>query len=73
MPSVTVACFPTGQAGANNTFNGTQNINCSQSTQATSSGSGSGGFTGYEVVTDSVECPVDATCSITVTCPTGKK
>ncbi|MGW7455820.1 hypothetical protein [Streptomyces sp. NPDC054787] len=73
VPSVTLVCFPTGQAGANNTFTGTQNINCSQSAQSASGGSGSGGFTGYEVVTDTVECPVDATCSITLTCPTGKK
>ncbi|MFE1559441.1 hypothetical protein ACFW6V_31190 [Streptomyces sp. NPDC058734] len=72
LPSITVACFPTGQAGAGNTFTGTQNVNCSQSAQQSTSGSG-GGLTGYEVVSRTNECVRDATCGITLRCPDGKK
>ncbi|MCX5378593.1 hypothetical protein [Streptomyces sp. NBC_00091] len=72
LPSITLVCYPTGQAGANNTFTGTQNISCSQSAQSTSGGSG-GGFTGYEVVAQTNECPVNNTCGITLRCPEGKK
>lgn len=73
LPSITLVCYPTGQAGANNTFTGTQNISCAQSAQSTSGGSGSGGFTGYEVISQTNECPVNNTCGITLRCPTGKK
>lgn len=73
LPSITLVCYPTGQAGANNTFTGTQNISCAQSAEATSGGSGTGGFRGYEVVSQTNECPVNATCGITLRCPAGKK
>lgn len=72
LPSITLVCYPTGQAGANNTFTGTQNISCSQGAESTSGGSG-GAVTGHEVVSDTVECQVGATCGITLACPTGKK
>ncbi|MBW5485134.1 hypothetical protein [Streptomyces bambusae] len=71
-PAVGAVCFPSGQMGLGNTFNGTQNIGCSQSGESTSSG-GSGGFTGHEVVTRSVDCPAGQLCGVTVDCPTGKK
>ncbi|MFD9411961.1 hypothetical protein ACFWBN_33805 [Streptomyces sp. NPDC059989] len=73
LPSITLVCYPAGQVGSHNTFTGTQNISCSQSAESTSGGSGSGGFTGYEVVSFTAECPVGATCDITLRCPTGKK
>ncbi|MGW7102350.1 hypothetical protein [Streptomyces sp. NPDC054838] len=72
LPSVTLGCFPVGQAGAGNQFTGTQNLSCSQSAQQDSS-TGARGFTSYEVVSDTVECAPGSTCNITVLCPTGKK
>lgn len=74
VPSITLVCYPAGQVGSHNTFTGTQNINCSQSGQSTSGGgSGSGGFTGHQVVSQTNECPVNNTCGITLRCPAGKK
>ncbi|MGW8687502.1 hypothetical protein ACWGNN_42040 [Streptomyces sp. NPDC055817] len=70
VPSVTVACFPAGQVGQGNTFNGTQNVGCSQSASSTPAG---GGVTGQEVVdTGFVTVDRDTAQLITATCPAGK-
>ncbi|GLX23353.1 hypothetical protein [Streptomyces lavendulae] len=71
-PAIGAACLPSGQAGVGNTVTGTQNVNCSQSAQQSTSGSG-GGLTGYEVVSRTNECIAGATCGITLRCPDGKK
>lgn len=73
LPSITVACFPTGQAGAGNTFTGTQNVNCSQSAQQSTTNGSGGGLTGYEVVSRTNECLAGYTCGTTLRCPDGKK
>ncbi|MGE7390471.1 hypothetical protein ACQKM2_33830 [Streptomyces sp. NPDC004126] len=71
-PAIGAACLPSGQAGAGNTFTGTQNVNCSQSAQSTSGGSG-GGLTGYEVVSETFQCGVQGVCELAPKCPPGKK
>ncbi|MFK0252141.1 hypothetical protein [Streptomyces sp. NPDC090445] len=79
-PSVTLACFPSGQVGQGNTFNGTQSSSCNQSATATSQGDGGGGsdgaaaISGYEVVSQT-NLLVDAgsPAQTIVPCPAGKK
>ncbi|MFJ3726624.1 hypothetical protein ACIPYQ_29245 [Streptomyces sp. NPDC090045] len=69
LPSVTLVCYPTGQAGANNTFTGTQTVNCSQSATATNTGNG---ITGYQVVSGGSESGTDFNRFIDIECPAGK-
>jgi hypothetical protein len=74
-PSIVLACFPAGQVGQGNTFNGTQNVNCNQSatTTTTNPPTGNGGVTGYEVVTaGATASPGGADAHATVYCPEGK-
>ncbi|GLX19457.1 hypothetical protein Slala02_27720 [Streptomyces lavendulae subsp. lavendulae] len=76
-PSITLACFPSGQVGQGNTFTGTQTVNCSQSATQTSTGGNGGGdegFTGYEVVRAAGESvPPGDFDTTTVPCPAGKR
>jgi hypothetical protein len=73
-PSITLACFPAGQVGSGNSFTGNQNINCSQSAQATApEGSRGGGVTGAELVFGNlVTIPPGESRELTVDCPAGK-
>ncbi|MEV8534829.1 hypothetical protein [Streptomyces sp. NPDC051211] len=75
-PSITLACFPSGQVGQGNTFTGTQNVNCSQSATSTSTGTTpSSGVPGYEVITERHNCGPNTTgeCFVILECPPGKK
>ncbi|MEU9083020.1 hypothetical protein [Streptomyces sp. NPDC048357] len=73
-PSITLACFPSGQVGAGNTHTGNQNISCSQSSTASGTGNGSEGVTGAQtVISDNVVfVPQNEVREATVTCPEGK-
>ncbi|MEW2139202.1 hypothetical protein AB0892_21865 [Streptomyces sp. NPDC005409] len=74
-PAVGAACFPSGQVGSGNTFNGTQNINCSQSTSQditnppTTTG---GGVTGQVVLEEGFTIEPHSFNGEFVACPAGK-
>ncbi|MEU7605436.1 hypothetical protein [Streptomyces sp. NPDC041003] len=70
-PSITLACFPSGQVGQGNDFTGTQTVNCSQS--ATTSSPTGNGITGYEVVSGGSVSGPSFTISRDIDCPAGKK
>ncbi|MDT0568818.1 hypothetical protein RM704_15290 [Streptomyces sp. DSM 3412] len=75
-PSVVLACFPSGQTGTNNHFNGTQNVHCSQSATQTDSGGGNGGggITGYEVINaGTFDLAAGESDSAAGFCPEGKR
>ncbi|WP_225822908.1 hypothetical protein [Streptomyces naphthomycinicus] len=74
-PSIVLACFPAGQVGHGNTFNGTQNINCSQSATATTTNPpAENGFTGYQVVPSTIQfVQADTKTAQDVLCPGGKR
>jgi hypothetical protein len=69
-------CYPMGQVGQGNTFNGTQNINCSQNSEVTNpggnGGNGAGGVTGVEMISSSTEIAPGAFGSVGAACPEGK-
>ncbi|MFJ3721522.1 hypothetical protein ACIPYQ_03010 [Streptomyces sp. NPDC090045] len=75
-PAIGAVCFPSGQVGSGNTFNGTQNINCSQSTAQSVSNPATpadGGVTGQEVVfSDAISVAPHDFGVATATCPPGK-
>ncbi|MFJ9822407.1 hypothetical protein ACIRU3_45795 [Streptomyces sp. NPDC101151] len=48
-PSIVLFCFPSGQVGHDNTFNGIQNISCSQSGPAATTAPGGGKGEGITV------------------------
>ncbi|MFC9296917.1 hypothetical protein [Streptomyces sp. NPDC057010] len=79
LPSVTLACFPVGQAGTNNQFTGTQNISCSQSASQTNpaptpptppSGGVTGAYTAYS--SEPALVPANGVNQAVATCPAGK-
>lgn len=72
-PSITLACFPTGQVGQGNSFTGNQNINCSQSASATGTTSppSGNGLTGLQVVPGSATAEPGETAFAVARCPTG--
>ncbi|MFF1759382.1 hypothetical protein [Streptomyces sp. NPDC058266] len=70
---ITLACFPVGQVGQGNQFEGTQNINCGQSSAAPAEGGNGGGVTGAQVVEDGgTHVPGDQFGTDEVHCPAGK-
>ncbi|WP_241695311.1 hypothetical protein [Streptomyces sp. C] len=76
-PAVGAVCFPSGQVGSGNTFNGTQNINCSQSTSQSVTNPtppADGGVTGREEVFASSPAPIQPgqRGGASVQCPEGK-
>lgn len=73
-PSVTLACFPAGQVGHGNSFNGNQNINCSQSASATGTTppTSSNGLTGFDVEYGSATAQPGEVAFANATCPAGK-
>ncbi|MFD9411962.1 hypothetical protein ACFWBN_33810 [Streptomyces sp. NPDC059989] len=75
-PAVGAACFPSGQVGSGNTFNGTQNISCSQSTDQTITNpapAADGGVTGREeVFAAGVTVEPGLTSGAAAMCPEGK-
>ncbi|MFJ8628404.1 hypothetical protein ACIRD3_36960 [Kitasatospora sp. NPDC093550] len=71
-PSITLACFPSGQVGQGNSFTGTQNVGCSQSASATSTTpSGNGGLTGRQTVSSSATGGPGELVIAGVSCPAG--
>lgn len=73
-PSITLACFPAGQVGQGNSFEGNQNVNCSQSASSTGTTppANSSGLTGFEVVSaDDTAAPGEQAEAVAF-CPAGK-
>ncbi|MGW7422953.1 hypothetical protein ACWGJB_23385 [Streptomyces sp. NPDC054813] len=73
-PSITLACFPTGQVGHGNSFTGNQSINCSQSASATGATpppSGNG-LTGFDYEVGSATAQPGEVAVATAICPAGK-
>ncbi|MGW7455819.1 hypothetical protein [Streptomyces sp. NPDC054787] len=75
-PAVGAVCHPSGQMGLGNTFNGTQNVSCAQSTDqtvTTPTPPADGGVTGTEVAeSEVVDVPSGGTAGATAECPAGK-
>lgn len=76
-PSLTLACFPSGQVGQGNTFNGTQNVSCSQSaTQSNptppANGGGTGGTASRIVRSSAVPVPANGTEFAAAYCDSGE-
>lgn len=75
-PAVGAVCFPSGQVGSGNTFSGTQNINCAQSTDQTITNPtppANGGVTGQEVVfSEETFLEPGQQGGATAECPAGK-
>ncbi|MFH8892949.1 hypothetical protein [Streptomyces sp. NPDC017949] len=74
-PAIGAACFPSGQVGSGNTFYGTQNINCSQSTSqdiTAPTPPADGGVTGEEVVRVQGTIPPQQVAAVIAECPPGK-
>ncbi|MFF7994590.1 hypothetical protein ACFZDG_33015 [Kitasatospora xanthocidica] len=71
-PSITLACFPSGQVGQGNTSTGTQNVGCSQSASATgTTPSGDNGLTGRQVVNSNATGGPGELVEASVRCPAG--
>ena len=74
-PSIVLGCFPTGQVGQGNSFQGTQNVSCSPSATAPAGngGSGAGGVTGAEIVQGpSIQLEPGQRGDVSADCPDGK-
>lgn len=74
-PAVGAVCYPSGQVGSGNTFNGTQNVGCAQSTDQTVTNPtppANGGVTGQEVRRRTVTIEPQTFNGAYVQCPAGK-
>lgn len=72
LPSVTVACFPSGHVGQGNTFTGTQPVNCGQSAQATAPEGGGGSKGRQQYSGDGVTIAPGESGFAVAACPAGK-